>query len=349
MHPCNLGILHRSSNMKAAVFSAKDYDIESFQNTKDQLQSAVELTFLEQKLDQRTAILARDHDAVIAFVNDRCDAAVLEQLAELQIRIIAMRCAGYNNVDLNKAKELGITVVRVPAYSPEAVAEFTVGLMLTVLRKYHKSFARVRDGNFTLSGLTGLNLHGRQIGLVGTGKIGLCVGRILSKGFQGKVIAYDVKKDEKAAAEAGITYVDSLDELLQSSEIISLHAPLLKSTRHIIDKQALGKMRNGATLINTSRGGLIDTKALVSVLKTGKLRAVALDVYEYEEDYFFIDSSSKVIHDDTLSRLLSFHNVFVSGHQAFLTEEALAGIAGTTLKNIESLNDGSKCENEVSA
>jgi lactate dehydrogenase-like 2-hydroxyacid dehydrogenase len=262
---------------------------------------------------------------------------------------VALRCAGFNNVDLKKAKELGIKIARVPAYSPEAVAEFAVGMILTVLRKYHKAYHRVRDGNFTLSGLTGINIQGRTVGLIGTGKIGLAVGRILALGFQSRVIAYDVKKNEAAAAEAGVTYVETLEDLLKQSEIISLHAPLLDSTKHIINQQALDTMRDGAVLINTSRGGLIDTAALVATLKKGKLRAVGLDVYENETPYFFRDSSDKVICDDVLSRLMSFHNVFITGHQAFLTEEALEGIADTTIKNLEQFAKGDACPNEVTA
>lgn len=333
--------------MKLAFFSAKQYDINSFKAVNDQ--KDCEITFLEPSLDAVTAVLADGHDAVCAFVNDTIDADVLQEFQKLNIKFIALRSAGTNNVDLKKAKELGLKVVSVPAYSPEAIAEFTVGLMLTVIRKYHKSYSRVRDGNFTLSGLEGYNLQGRTIGLVGTGKIGLSVGRILAKGFQSNVIAYDVKRDLDGASAAGVTYVDSLDDVLARSDIVSLHAPLLDSTRHIIDAHALEKMKHGSILVNTSRGALIDSHALVACLKTGKLRAVALDVYEGEQEYFYKDSSDKVIHDDLLARLMSFHNVFITGHQAFLTEEALRGIAETTLKNLRQLGAGEKCPNEVSA
>ncbi|KZV99296.1 hypothetical protein EXIGLDRAFT_725910 [Exidia glandulosa HHB12029] len=332
--------------MKVAFFSAKQYDINAFDAAND---GGIDFTHLHPSLDLRTCVLAEGHDAICVFVNDTLDAATLEEIQKLNIKYIALRSAGTNNVDLKKANELGLKVVSVPAYSPEAVAEFAVGLMLTVIRKYHKAYARVRDSNFTLTGLEGFNLQGRTVGLIGTGKIGMCVGRILAKGFQSKVIAYDIKRDEKAAAEAGVEYVDDLDTVLKNSEIISLHAPLLDSTKHIINADALRKMRDGAVLINTSRGGLIDTKALVEALKSGKLRAVALDVYEGEEAYFYQDSSDKVIHDDLLSRLMSFHNVFISGHQAFLTHEALAGIAETTIKNLLQLHAGEECPNEVKA
>ncbi|EJD54538.1 D-lactate dehydrogenase [Auricularia subglabra TFB-10046 SS5] len=335
--------------MKLAFFSAKKYDIDAFKAAVKERNSSIEINFIEASLDERTVIMAEGHDAICPFVNDRVNAAVLAEVKKLNIKFVALRSAGTNNVDLNKAKELGIKIVSVPAYSPEAVAEFAVGLMLTVIRKYHKAYSRIRDGNFTLSGLQGFNLQGRTVGLVGTGKIGMCVGRILSKGFQSKVIAYDIKKDEEAAREAGVTYVDSLDEVLQTAEIVSLHAPLNKSTKHIINAGALNKMRQGAILVNTSRGALIDTRALVATLKTGKLRAVALDVYEGEEGYFYQDSSDKVIQDDLLSRLISFHNVFVTGHQAFLTSEALHGIATTTLDNLEKLDKGEECPNEVKA
>ncbi|KZV87795.1 hypothetical protein EXIGLDRAFT_679590 [Exidia glandulosa HHB12029] len=336
--------------MKLAFFSAKKYDIDSFTAAQDSDPAfkAVEISYLEPGLDERTAILADGADAVCAFVNDRLDAPTLTELKRLNISFVALRCAGFNNVDLSTAKELGIHVVRVPAYSPEAVAEFAVGLMLTVIRKYHKAYFRVRDGNFTLSGLEGFNLQNRTVGLVGTGKIGVCVGRILSLGFQARVIAFDPYPDP-SAAQYGITYVPTLDELLSQSDIISLHCPLMPSTRRIIDERALRVMKPGAVLINTSRGPLIDTKALVKVLKDNHLRAVALDVYDGEEGYFFRDASDSVIQDDLLSRLLSFHNVIVTGHQAFLTQEALHGIAETTLGNLVTLAKGEESPNAVKA
>ncbi|EJD50166.1 D-lactate dehydrogenase [Auricularia subglabra TFB-10046 SS5] len=337
--------------MKLAFFSTKKYDIDAFNAAQKETADAqsIEIVYLEPGLDERTAILAEGCTAVCAFVNDRLDAPTLLELSKLGVKFVALRCAGFNNVDLAKAQELGIKVVRVPAYSPEAVAEFAVGLMLTVIRKYHKAYPRVRDGNFTLTGLEGFNLENRTVGLIGTGKIGLCVGRILAHGFRSKVIAYDPYPDKAGAAAAGITYVDTLDELLERSEIISLHCPLAPSTRYIINENALRKMREGAVLINTSRGALIDTTALVKILKEGRLRAVAIDVYDGEEGYFFRDASDSVIQDDLLSRLLSFHNVFVSGHQAFLTEEALHGIAETTLNNLVALEKGNACPNEVKA
>ncbi|KZV89228.1 hypothetical protein EXIGLDRAFT_721556 [Exidia glandulosa HHB12029] len=337
--------------MKLAFFSAKKYDIDSFTAAQDADPTfkAVQITFLDVGLDERTAVLADGADAVCAFVNDRLDAPTLSELKRLNISFVALRCAGFNNVDLSSAKELGIHVVRVPAYSPEAVAEFAVGLMLTVIRKYHKAYSRVREGNFTLSGLEGFNLQNRTVGLVGTGKIGLCVGRILALGFQARVIAFDPFPDPRAAAQCGIAYVDTLDSLLAQSDVVSLHCPLMPATRRIIDERALRTMKPSAVLVNTSRGPLIDTQALVAVLKENHLRAVALDVYDGEEGYFFRDASESVIQDDLLSRLMSFHNVIVTGHQAFLTQEALHGIAETTFGNLVTLAKGEECLNVVKA
>ncbi|QRV76550.1 D-isomer specific 2-hydroxyacid dehydrogenase, NAD binding domain [Ceratobasidium sp. AG-Ba] len=259
-----------------------------------------------------------------------------------------MRCAGYNNVDLKVAKELGITVTTVPAYSPEAVAEFAVGMLLTIVRKYHKAFNRVREGNFLLDGLMGFNLEGKTIGIIGTGKIGLCTGRILAHGFRANVIGYDVYPNEKAAKENGITYVP-LDELFRTSDIISLHCPLTTETKYIVNEEVLKTTKPGIVIVNTSRGALINTADLIQGLKSGHIGAVGMDVYERESHYFFRDSSNKIIQDDQLSRLVSFHNVFISGHQAFLTREALSAIARTTVENLRMVENGEKCANTVSA
>jgi len=237
-------------------------------------------------------------------------------------------------------------VARVPAYSPDAVAEFAVGMILTLSRKYHKAYPRVRDGNFLLEGLLGKNIKGKTVGLIGTGKIGLCAGHILSLGFGANVIAYDPFPSKDAAAN-GITYVQGLDELLTRSDIISIHCPLLDSTKHIINERTIHQMKQGVILVNTSRGGLIDTSALIKGLKENHFGAVGMDVYEKEQEYFFQDASDSIIQDDQLSRLLSFHNVFVTGHQAFFTEEALQGIAETTLSNFRAFSSGSECKNIV--
>ncbi|KAI5842534.1 D-lactate dehydrogenase [Morchella snyderi] len=330
--------------MKIVVYSSKKYDISSFSECNTT--SDLKLQFLEIHLDKTTLALAVGYDAVCIFVNDVCDADVLEGLAKLGVKYIALRCAGFNNVDLEAASRFGLQVVRVPAYSPDAVAEFAVGMIMTIVRKYHKSYTRVREGNFLLDGLLGFNLKGKTIGIIGTGKIGLLTGKILSRGFESNVIAYDLYRNEQAA-EYGITYVDSLEELLGKSDIVSLHCPLMESTKYMMNEKTLGQMKKGAYLINTSRGALIDSHALIGALKTGHLGAVGLDVYEGESAYFFVDGSSKIIYDDNFARLLSFYNVFVSGHQAFLTVEALKNIADTTINNLETLARGGVCQNLV--
>jgi len=271
---------------------------------------------------------------------------VLLYLAKLGVKYVALRCAGFNNVDLHAAQSHGLKVVRVPAYSPEAVAEFAVGMILTVVRKYHKSYIRVREGNFLLDGLLGFNLHGKTVGIVGTGKIGLLTGKILAKGFGCNVLGYDLFHNDMAK-ENGIVYVNTMEELLSCADIVSLHCPLTETTKYMVNDTTLGQMKKGAVLINTSRGALIDTTALIRALKSGHLGAVGLDVYEKESAYFFSDSSSKVIYDDNFARLLSFYNVFVSGHQAYLTTEALKNIADTTISNLQALELKGTCDNEV--
>lgn len=336
------------TTLRVAFYSSKHYDIDSFNAEVAAAQGDVkiEFTYLEPRLSAKTVALAKDHEAVCIFVNDNADAEVLEGLKGVGVKFIALRCAGFNNVDLKKAAELGITVVRVPAYSPDAVAEFAVGMILTVIRKYHKAYNRVREGNFLLDGLLGFNVKQSTVGLIGTGKIGLLTGKILSCGFGAKVVAYDPYPNEAKAAEFGIIYV-GLDELLAQSDIISLHCPLTPENKYLINEACIGQMKQGVVLVNTSRGALIDTKALIKGLKEGKIKAVGMDVYEKESEVFFEDGSEKVMQDDVLARLISFNNVFISGHQAFLTTEALAGIASTTLGNLTSLAHEGTCANVV--
>ena len=327
--------------MKVSVFSAKPYDRTFLQQANRNLH---QLVFLEPHLNEKTAVLARDSDAVCAFVNDDLQAAVLEILAEHQIRCIALRCAGFNNVDLDTAQRLGITVVRVPAYSPHAVAEHTIALILDLNRKIHRAFFRVREGNFALDGLLGFDLHGQTAGIVGTGKVGRVVARIL-QGFGCKLLAYDVAPDQ-GCLEAGVEYV-ALDELLERSDIITLHCPLTPQTHHLIDRRAFEQMKDGVMLINTSRGALVDTAAAVKALKKGKVGYLGLDVYEEEGDLFFEDLSAKVIQDDIFARLQTFPNVVITGHQAFFTRNALENIAHTTIDNLTKIKYGEVCANLV--
>ncbi|KAG8980095.1 hypothetical protein FRB90_007830, partial [Tulasnella sp. 427] len=305
------------TTLRVAFYSSKHYDIDSFNHEVASIQSDVkiEFTFLEPRLSAKTVALAKDHEAVCIFVNDNADAEALEGLKAVGVKFIALRCAGFNNVDLKKAAELGITVARVPAYSPDAVAEFAVGMILTVIRKYHKAYNRVREGNFLLDGLLGFNVKQSTVGLIGTGKIGLLTGKILSSGFGAKVVAYDPYPNNEMAEKFGIKYV-GLDELLAQSDIISLHCPLTPENKYLINEARISQMKEGVVLVNTSRGALIDTKALIKGLKEGKIRAVGMDVYEKESEVFFEDGSEKVMQDDILARLISFNNVFITGHQA---------------------------------
>lgn len=325
--------------IKVAFYDAKAYDVPSFE--KYGKLRDVEIKFLETKLSADTAELARGCEAVCVFVNDTVDAEVIDRLYEIGVRLIALRCAGYNNVDVEHAYGK-IHVVHVPAYSPYAVAEHAMALLLTSIRRIHKAYNRTRDFNFSLNGLTGFDLHGKTIGVIGTGKIG----RILidiSRGFGMNVIAYDLFP----AKDSGIAYV-SLDELYAESDIISLHCPLTDDTRHMIDEEAISKMKKGVVIVNTSRGALIKGEALVDGLLARKVGAACLDVYEEEADIFFEDRSGHILNDDVLSRLISMPNVIVTSHQAFLTEEALENIAETTVNNILSCfeNDG-LCDNEL--
>jgi D-lactate dehydrogenase len=330
--------------MKIIFFSAKPYDQEFFE--KGNAHFGHELNFLEVPLNQQTAVLAQGYEAVCVFVNDFVTAEVLRALAEQGVRLIALRCAGFNNVDLKAAQELGIKVVRVPAYSPYSVAEHTVALILTLNRKTHRAYNRVREGNFALNGLMGFDLYGKTVGLIGLGKIGLATARIL-KGFGCRVLGYDVAHSEEAI-EIGVEYTD-LDTIYAESDIVSLHCPLTPQTYHIIGEESLEKMKPGVMLINTSRGALVDTKAVIDALKTEKISYLGLDVYEEEADLFFEDLSGKVIQDDVFMRLLSFNNVLITGHQAFFTSNALERIAEVTLQNITAFEEQAELENEVGA
>ena len=325
--------------IRVAFFDAKAYDKPSFEQYGSR--HGIRFKYLETKLNEDTVDLAKDCDAVCVFVNDTVNGAVISRLHEYGIRLIALRSAGYNNVDLQAAFGK-VHVVHVPAYSPYAVAEHAIALLLTSVRRIHKAYNRTREFNFSLNGLTGFDFHAKTVGVVGTGKIG----RIfidICRGFGMNVIAYDLFP----AKDSGITYV-SLEELLERSDIISLHCPLTEDTRHMIDGAAIEKMKKGVVIVNTSRGGLIDAEALLEGIKARKVGAACLDVYEEESDIFFEDRSGHILNDDLLSRLISMPNVIVTSHQAFLTEEALNNIAETTVNNILSCfeNDGI-CDNEL--
>ena len=324
--------------MKVAFFDAKDYDVPSF--TRCGKGAGVEFKFYETKLDEDTVKLAKGFDGVCVFVNDTVNAAVVDKLYGYGVRVIALRCAGYNNVDLERCFGK-IHVVHVPAYSPYAVAEHTMAMLLTSVRRIHKAYNRTKDFNFSLSGLMGFDLHGKTVGVVGTGKIGR-VFIDVCKGFGMRVIAYD----KYPSKEGNIEYV-SLGELFETSDIISLHCPLTEETHHLIGKDALGKMKKGVIILNTSRGALIDAEALIEAIKQRIVGAACLDVYEEESDIFFRDFSGHIVEDDVLARLISMPNVIVTSHQAFLTEEALTNIAETTVKNLVSFRDGEVPENEL--
>lgn len=319
--------------MKVAVFGTKPYDRRFLEaaNAAASDPPPHTFTFLDPRLDTVTVPLAAGHDAVCVFVNDCLDAPVMETLAGAGIRFVALRCAGFNNVDLAAAARLGITVARVPAYSPHAVAEHTIGLMLAVNRRIHRAFNRVREGNFELDGLLGFDMYGRTVGVVGTGQIGAVVCRILL-GFGCRVLACDVSSRVELA-DAGVAYVP-LEELLSRSDIVTLHCPLTPETRHLINAEALGLMKPGAMLVNTSRGALLDTRAVIDALKSGHLGHLALDVYEEEAELFFQDRSADILRDDVFARLLTFPNVVITAHQAFFTQDALERIAETTIANL---------------
>lgn len=330
--------------MKVLFFSAKAYDQQFFASANQPF--GFQLKFLELPLNLNTTVLAAGYEVVCVFVNDLLDAAVLQELAKQGVRLIALRCAGYNNVDLKAAAQLDMKVVRVPAYSPYSVAEHTIALILTLNRKTHRAYNRVKEGNFALNGLMGFDLHGRTAGLIGLGKIGLATASIL-KGFGCHVLGYDIAKPVEADT-IGIEFT-GLDELYASSDIISLHCPLTPETYHIINEDSIRKMKKGVMLINTSRGALIDARSVIAALKNEHISYLGIDVYEEEADLFFEDLSDKVIQDDVFMRLLSFNNVLITGHQAFFTSNALTGIAEVTLSNIAAYQQNKALENQVKA
>jgi D-lactate dehydrogenase len=320
--------------VKVAIFSAKKYDREFLSAANA---SHHELRFFEPHLNEETAGLAAGFEAVCVFVNDQVNATVITTLDSLGVRLIALRCAGYNNVDLTAATKHGITVVRVPAYSPYAVAEHTIALMLALNRKLHRAYNRVREGNFALDGLVGFDMHEKTVGVIGTGQIGTVVAQILT-GFGCPILAFDPLPNATCQS-CGVRYVE-LDELFAQSDLITLHCPLTPENKYLINAAAIAKMKDGVMLINTSRGALLDTVAIIAALKSGKIGYLGLDVYEEEERIFFEDRSGLILSDDIFARLLTFPNVVLTGHQAFFTREALLNIAATTIDNITRFETG---------
>ena len=328
--------------MKIAFFDTKAYDKPAFDRYG--AENGVEFKYFETKLNEDTVDLANGYDGVCVFVNDTVNAAVIDRLCEMGAKIIALRCAGFNNVDVKHAFGK-IHVVRVPAYSPYAVAEHTMAMLLTSIRRIHKAYIRTRDFNFSLAGMTGFDLHGKTVGVIGTGKIGK-VFIDICRGFGMRVLAFDKFRAEGLDNGDSVRYVE-LDELFEQSDIISLHCPLTDETYHIIDEKALGKCKRGVVILNTSRGALVDAEALLAGIKSRKVGAACLDVYEEESDVFFEDFSGHIIDDDVLARLISMPNVIVTSHQAFLTEDALANIAMTTVNNIIDISKNGQCPNEL--
>ena len=324
--------------MKYAFFDTKPYDKPSFESHGEA--QGVKFKYYEAKLDADTVDLARGCDGVCIFVNDSVDKEVIDELVSRGVKAIALRCAGFNNVDVSYAAGK-LAVFRVPAYSPHAVAEHAMAMLLTLVRRTHKAYIRTRDFNFSLNGFTGFDLHGRTMGIIGTGRIGRAFADIC-KGFGMKILAYD----KYPAGDAGLDYV-TLDTLLRQSDIISLHCPLTDETYHVIDSDSIAKMKKGAYIINTSRGALIDAEALLEGIKSRRVGGACLDVYEEESDLFFEDRSGHIVEDDTLARLIFMPNVLITSHQAFLTEDALEAIAETTVKNIVQFHKTGKCDNEV--
>lgn len=329
--------------MKIAMFDTHAYDRGPFLACNASF--GHDITFLEPRLTRETASLARGHEAVCSFVNDRLDFEALDVLQRCGVRLIALRSAGFNHVDVDAAKRLGISVVRVPDYSPYAVAEHAVALLLTLNRKIHRANNRVREWNFALDGLVGYDLHGKTVGVIGTGKIGAVAARIFA-GFGCDLIAFDLERNDALIDETGIRYV-ALDQLFRDSDVITLHVPLTPETHHLVDAKAFDLMKSTAVVVNTGRGGLIDARALIGALKAGRIGGAALDVYEEEQGIFFNDLSTGVLHDDVLARLLTFPNVLVTAHQGFLTREALASIARTTLENVTAFERGEAPRNIV--
>ncbi|MGL6194166.1 MAG: 2-hydroxyacid dehydrogenase [Thermoguttaceae bacterium] len=328
--------------MKVAVFSTKPYDEEFLLKKNDSYKH--EFTFFDVKLNIQTAVLAEGYPTVCVFVNDKLDADVLEQLHKGGTRFIALRCAGFNNVDLEAAHKLGFLVGRVPAYSPYSIAEYTIGMILALSRKICRAYARTRDGNFSIDGLLGYDLHDKTFGVIGTGKIGAITAKLM-KAFSKKVVASDPFPNEELLS-AGVEYVDR-DELFRTADVISLHCPLTDDSYHLICDRTIQLMKPGVLIINTSRGALVDTESVISGLKSGKIGALGLDVYEEEADFFFEDYSDKVIKDDHLARILLFPNVVVTGHQAYFTSEAMQGIVQMTLENIAAFENGTTPPGEI--
>lgn len=327
-------------NERVLVFSCQDFEPEFLDAAAER--HGIALHYSDSILSEQSAVLARQFTAVSIFANDQADRAALERLHEGGTRFIALRCAGYNQLDLDAARQLGIAAARVPEYSPYAVAEHTVGLLLTLNRKLHRAWIRVREQNFSLKGLLGFDLHGKTVGIIGLGKIGLAFARIM-RGFGCTVLAYDVRQDPNAIT-LGVQFV-SLPALLQQSDVISLHCPLNEHTYHILDQRNLGQTKPGVFLLNTGRGALIDSKALIQFIKSGHIGAVGLDVYEQESGVFFADRSGEILDDDVLARLMTFPNVIITGHQGFFTREAVQNIAETTLQNLADFFAGKRRDN----
>jgi len=340
--------------MKVFFFSARSYDRESFEAVARQ--ENLTFTYHLASLSSQNASISEGYEAICIFVNDTCDAEVLRILHRSGVKGILLRCAGFNNVDLKVAKELGMFVARVPgistgimqidlAYSPEAVAEHTIALIMTLNRQIHRAFNRVRENNFSLAGLLGFTLHGKTVGIFGTGKIGICTATIL-KGFGCNLLGYDVVKNPEFETSLG-KYTSTLKELLSQSDIVTLHAPLLDSTRYIINSETLATMKPGAMLVNTSRGALVHHQAIIEALKKRHLGGLAIDVYEAEEGLFFQNHEGEILDDEVIGRLMTFHNVLITGHQGFFTRESLYEIANVTLENLTCLEEGKKCPNAL--
>ena len=335
-------VRYQGMKMKIAFFDAKKYDIDFFNEANKEFEFTIK--YFSERLSIDTVIMASGYDVVCAFVNDDINEEVILKLEEQNIGLIAMRCSGYNNIDMKTALDK-IQIARVPAYSPYAVAEHALALIMSLNRKTHKAYNRTRESNFSIKGLLGFDLHGKKAGVIGTGKIGRIFIKIV-KGLGMNVVAYDPYPNESHAKDLGFSYA-GIDELYRSSDVISLHCPLIKDTFHLIDKDAISLMKKNVMLINTSRGGLIDTKAFVDSLKEGKVGYVGLDVYEEEENFFFEDHSDSIVTDDILSRLQTFGNVLITSHQAFFTKEALWNISFTTLSNIKEFQSGNTLTNEI--
>lgn len=345
--PVNLLLLLAVNPISVAFYDSKPYDRAFFEKALQAEEAGIRWSFHKFRLSAETAPMAKGAQAVCVFVNDVVDAACLEVLKAQGVTLVALRCAGFNNVDLAAAARLGVMVVRVPGYSPHAVAEHTVGLILALNRRLHRAYNRVREGNFSLDGLLGFDLHGKTAGIIGTGQIGAIVARILGAGFGCKVLAHDPFPNAECE-RAGVMYVTK-EELLERSDIVTLHCPMTAANHHVINAESLAQMKDGVMLINTGRGGLVDTRAAITALKSGKLGWLGLDVYEGEAGLFFEDHSSHIIGDDLLSRLLTFPNVLITGHQAFFTKEAMQNIAETTIGNIAEQQRTGACGNVVKA